>query len=1388
VQRILAHRASSPLVIALLVATPAFAIPPEEPDFPFVQESDEDDYFIHFTDQGSHAFSILQAQQAADAIARGGIGVLGNPKGYHDGYHLLGFFDPYFSGDRDVFYWDCKVIGDPDETGCDNGQAYAARINAPTTVYSALVNLEGSSKSEQCNRIMLGHELFHHVEFGYVFEASGGDDAGCGPWPAAACEGHARMLQDHIYSDVDVATSGGCLATQSTAANYLSDPGGTLWEYSYDTALFWKYLAQRYGTAQNEPIAGADFISQWWQNAIDDYDTPDIVQLTRETIQDFGGAGVDTAFHDFTIANVAKDYDLSPLSFSDQARWSYKDEQQGFSQDDYGSVQIFFDPEISPGNPYSSQLGPDQYGTVYAQTRVGECPIGSVMRFTVEQDETELALMSLLVIRGDEVIDVHKKVGTGWNISRTQPLPRYSRLIAPVAGLSDDLSVHTEFRCSNSQTEFPITGKPHPTHGGEVNDLAILPVDVDVFDPDGPIPGLQAEDFAVSIGDPPAEIATPVRGVMEGAGSYRLLVEIPAAVGAGRYPLHLHVGSSEASADDVILRGPRLPDQIVLLDRSSSMAQSAGTQSRLDTARRVASFYASLLEEGVGAGIGSMANDGDDNAAIEIPLGLTNDSHRAALRAAIAAIGPPQGTTPIGDALALAARDFVANGAANQERHVLLLSDGGQGGGANYDDVRTELLDSAARVHAIALGEDADQGLLQEIAYETGGSYEFVPVPIPSLGFGNAVADAFARVAERVAGRARVAEFKGAISPGAPLFSANFAIAETELTDAVLAFHWENLATNLNLVVTRPGGATVQDGVGGDRVFHEATHVVMQLATLEPGTWQIQATSLAGEPVFVGSASARTGNGAYHVTSVQHRYTPPPVSGRAGAFAAQLPVAIATALHDASGSIENATVEVELALPEVDDEVLVAFDHGEVDDDRAGDGVYTALFHATNGFSATGLPDEIGNGSPGSYRVRVLASGTDNSGHAFRRISESAFWVGLGDALDSDGDGMLDRYEALHPCLAIGSNDNASDSDGDHFGAGGEYQVGTDPCRSDSDRGGENDGSEIARGGNPFDPHDDLLPAPGYFALVTRVSEHVDDDPRFVPRPLANLLRIPSAPEYATVEIERRASPTAPWLPLAQLDPRALGGVFADEGLPEGVTFEYRMHGVDAARRESAMSRVVAATVKQDPLAPIGALRIDTPAPRTDSSAIATLIDLYADAAAGIEMQLWWADERPVRNWEPFAAQLLVPVEPVETPTLRTLVVQLRDAAGNESLRYADAILVYPPNSLGSVQGTVERRNGSAPGGVVVQLPGLPGDGPIVTAPDGSFELVDLAPGSYDLAFFDGEHTTTLPDVDVVAGSATQLGTLLIPEPNALALGAAALLALRVLARRRSAS
>ena len=307
---------------------------------------------------------------------------------------------------------------------------------------------------------------------------------------------------------------------------------------------------------------------------------------------------------------------------------------------------------------------------------------------------------------------------------------------------------------------------------------------------------------------------------------------------------------------------------------------------------------------------------------------------------------------------------------------------------------------------------------------------------------------------------------------------------------------------------------------------------------------------------------------------------------------------------------------------------------------------------------------------------------------------------------------------------------------------------------------------------------------------MTRISEHVNDDPRFVPRPLANLLRVPSAPEYALVVIERRSSPSAPWVEILRADPRALGGAWADEGLSNGAVFSYRMYGIDAAGHKSALSRVVDATVKQDPTAPIGALRIDTPAPRTDSSAVATNLELYFDGELGMQMKLWWADEVPPRSWSPFSPTALVPVTAVATPTSRTLMAQLRDAAGNESLRYSDSIEVYPPNGLGDFTGTVAPRAGGFPGGVRVAVGDVDGDSsgeaPIFTDADGHFEIPDLAPGTYRLRFYDSlGNTTVSDDLEIVAGATTDLGTVPIPEPDALALALVAAASIALLRRRR---
>jgi hypothetical protein len=504
--------------------------------------------------------------------------------------------------------------------------------------------------------------------------------------------------------------------------------------------------------------------------------------------------------------------------------------------------------------------------------------------------------------------------------------------------------------------------------------------------------------------------------------------------------------------------------------------------------------------------------------------------------------------------------------------------------------------------------------------------------------------------------------------------------------------------------------------------------------------------------------------------------------GRTGGYASDAPVAIQAALVDASGPVLGARGEAEVAHPGGGRETLRLADDGRGADAAADDGVYTALYRRTTTSSVTGLP-ETAPGSAGSYRVRFTMFAADGTPVRHDALS---FWVGAGPTDDADGDGLLDRYEALHGCLA--DSTPADDPDGDRLSSSAERAEGTDPCESDSDGGGEHDGSEIARrGGNPFDARDDLLSAPGWLSLVTRVAElHVPDDPRFVPQPNANLLRVPSAREYALLSIERREVAGAtqlPWLERARVDPRALGGAFLDAGLAPGLTFEYRLRGIDADGNESAVSPVVAATVKQDPLAPIGALRL-LAGPRTDDATLDLAIDLYGEDDPGsIDMRVGRARDRLA--YAAYRATTRIDTIAPAEPTPMLVTAQLRDAALNESQRYAEEIIVHPRGSLGSIRGRVDRGTTAGDGGVLVRLVGRPADPVAVSEADGSFELDDLLPGTYEVQFLDPYAAGFRGGVVVAAGDVTDVGVVAVPEPGALAAALAALASLWL--RRRYA-
>jgi hypothetical protein len=1350
--------------LLVLVGGPAFAA---APDLPFSQESDSHEYFVRFTDQDSHAFPISQAQDAADALDRGGNDVPGNPRGHHDGFADLGFLTPHFTGDRLVDFWDCQ---DDDDTPCDNGQATTERIRMPTSEYSVLQNPGDIMSTEMCMRMVLGHELFHHVEFAYVDEAGG---AGCGPWPASACEGMARMMQDQIYTDIDTAASS-CISAQGEFDAYLDDTNRPLWDLSYTAALFWKYLSEQLGTVAFEPELGADFIVQWWENAVDDFDTPDIVQLTRETIQDFGGAGVNTSFFDFAIANVAKDFDLSELSASERARWSYVDSGQGFGQSEYDAVTIARNQDVSPGNGDSFTGFVSDWGAFYIGFNVDQCP--NLARLGVAIDvigpDPPEARMALLFIRDDVVVDVVTNIDTDWTYNRYVPVEPYTRLVAVIASIDVPLAQQIDVACTTNSgsVDFPLVARPDPTHGGPPGSFAVLDGDVDPTETGLTIPGLDPDVFDVSVGpllaQQPAELLARLRTPL----GYRLFFAQPPGLGAGAQRLAVRVGGSTAAANAAVFVGERQPAFVVALDRSQSMTTLVGGTSRFELAKRAAGAAADGIRDGSQLGLVAFAGDGsepNDDAIRPFALTTLDDPARAGFAAAVAALPAPSGPTSIGDGLAAVSAMLEADAAPNQERHAILLSDGAEGEASSWDTVRDDVLASDVHVHTIALGANADQGLLAEIATETRGSYTFVD-EAPAATLGARLADAFARAADRAEGRQRLFEAANVLATAAGT-SVPIAINQSDLEFLRVRAERNDAAATVSAVLRAPDGSE-QSPVGSNEFSIPAP--------IETGIWELTLTATAGAIPVTVFASARPSDGPYLLTALSHPAGAPPV-GRTGGFASDVPVEVEAAVV-AAAPVAVAGIEHVFALPESGDEVLVVFQNG---DQRGDDGVFRTRFRRTITSSATGLPETL-PGSIGSYGIRTRATGRDADGHAYERFDEQWFWVGASPATDSDGDGLRDVYEATTPCLDPDVADAASDPDADRLGAAAERLAGTDPCHADTDGGGEHDGSEIARGADPNDPRDDALPAPGWLSVVSRISElHVPDDPRFVPQPFAILLRVPSAPSYDRLLIERRRTGTAnpePFVELARPDPRALGGAFLDAGLGAGATYEYRVRGVDADGNESAPSRVVTATVKADPLAPIGALRV-VGGPRTDALAVDLAIDLYGDDdPAQIEMQI---EQEGVRGggYEAYAPIQTLTLRPVTAPTSKLVQATLRDDAGNESQTYVASVLQYPAGSLGSIHGTVQTEDGAPAGGVLVQLAGLPAEARVVTAPDGSFALDGLLPGTYGVELLDLPHVGFRGGVVVAAGDVTEIGVVPVPEPGALA---AALVALAALARR----
>ncbi len=151
-------------------------------------------------------------------------------------------------------------------------------------------------------------------------------------------------------------------------------------------------------------------------------------------------------------------------------------------------------------------------------------------------------------------------------------------------------------------------------------------------------------------------------------------------------------------------------------------------------------------------------------------------------------------------------------------------------------------------------------------------------------------------------------------------------------------------------------------------------------------------------------------------------------------------------------------------------------------------------------------------------------------------------------ALDTDGDGLLDRWEEQVGLDPTDPGDALGEEDNDGLKNRDEFVHGTDPFNPDSDFGGESDGSEVSLGRDPVWERDDQLPRIEDYGVVRGVTDVRDDEPP----PPGTVLRFPASTEYQTMHIHRASTLNPDWsdfVEIAAVDVRVRPrGLYRDMG------------------------------------------------------------------------------------------------------------------------------------------------------------------------------------------------------------------------------------------------
>lgn len=1140
------------------------------------------------------------------------------------------------------------------------------------------------------------HEAWHNTQYAY--------GASAGAW---FMEGQARMMQDKVFDDLDNRSGSRYhnsvniyLGNTTYVVKEDRDDDGTdefsqakgLLGASYNASLWWTYLADQAGTLFTGTAGeGVDLLKAVLEQA-DDHGRQGVDGVNR-VLLDRLGQGFDDTFWDFTVANYAKDFDLTLLNHDYLGGRDPEQVLKYSDEDRVGPDLLIYDPvertsfnqaELIAGQSghvdgFDSEVDdPDAmsaYGANYYEAAIN--PDCVLAYWRVDGDPDSRFMHSWMLLQEDtnsdgveEVVSLLRSEGqnfarAAWNL-RSDAAPSYSRMVGIVATEDKPYGYDWEIGCVQPGINMISPTTANPAYVGDPNEPGrfLLWVEVTGGAVVDYIAGLEWDrDFSVTVGGDAAEILNG--GYVQ--NQYWLVVQAPDKPGAtlgDKFPVTLQLGPGGVTGDsetDAVIYEVRASDQVLVVDRSGSMADN----NKLPSAKTAARLFSDVTQKFDQLGVVSFSVD----ATEEFPLTPVPDQDDAAGvrgNAQTAIDGISLGTTTsIGDGLQKGQDLLDASGKAEHLWAMVLLSDGMENESLYWNDVRANILAAGTQVHAIALGQDADEELMREIAESTCGSvwvdqcYHYIEesgvvaalsgsnVPQSTTAASdlpNGLADVYRRSQEAIAGQQRLWQDSGNL---AGVQSIPLVIGEDGVRDAFFSFNWNDPAAPLNSISISGGGVSFTELSDGQN------HRTFYAPKLPPGSYTIQLTASSGTSQWIGSLSGRM----VHGTEMHAFLDNVLIERRPG-----LPVHLQVALMDHMGPLPGAMVVAQVRRPDGTSEEIQLVDDGGVYDDIAGDGVYGYVYDRIN----RPLVIDILEGH--TWRFDLHASGLNNDGNPFDRYQQLTYTPFLGReqvSLDQDKDGMLDRWENRFDGVDGTTPDGDLDTDGDGLSNKEEFELGTNPDDPDTDRGGEVDGSEVKKGQNPLLTADDSLPGLTDFwveNLPGRVVLH------FNPRP-----------EYLGMRVYRRTGLGGSFSLIGEFDPT--GGEVSDSGLVNNQDYFYYLQPVGASGFLGAPSTVLYAEPAVDPFPPEAVVVINDDDYSTNNINVTLKIQgLSGGALEATHMQVSNSPDLAGVPWKPFQDEFAWTLDPDPVTDAAFVYVRLRDAAGNvSSIIYGDGILYKPP-------------------------------------------------------------------------------------------------------------